>query len=80
MDDLQNETRTNEDLMGRVGKNDTDAFETLAHRHQRPVLNFVYRLMGDPLEAENLAQEVFLRAWKSAATYCFLHMLDIRVT
>ena len=69
MDNLQNETRTNEDLMGRVGKKDTDAFETLVHRHQRPVLNFIYRLMGDALEAEDLAQEVFLRVWKSAATY-----------
>jgi predicted nucleotidyltransferase len=29
-DDLQNETRTNEDLMGRVGKKDKYAFETLA--------------------------------------------------
>ena len=55
--------------MGRVGKKDTDAFETLVHRHQRPVLNFIYRLMGDALEAEDLAQEVFLRVWKSAATY-----------
>jgi RNA polymerase sigma-70 factor (ECF subfamily) len=69
MDDLQNETRTNEDLMGRVGKKDNYAFETLVHRHQRPVLNFIYRFMGDHIEAEDLTQEVFLRVWKSAATY-----------
>jgi RNA polymerase sigma-70 factor (ECF subfamily) len=69
MDDLQNETRTNEDLMGRVGKKDKYAFEILVHRHQRSVLNFIYRFMGDHIEAEDLTQEVFLRVWKSAATY-----------
>ena len=69
MDDPQNETRTNEDLMGRVGKKDKYAFETLVRRHQRPVLNFIYRFMGDHIEAEDLTQEVFLRVWKSATTY-----------
>lgn len=69
MDDLQNETRTNEDLMGRVGKKDKYAFETLVRRHQRSVLNFIYRFLGDHIEAEDLTQEVFLRIWKSAATY-----------
>ena len=48
---------------------DKHAFETLVYRHQRPVLNFIFRFMGDPTEAEDLTQEVFLRVWKSAGTY-----------
>lgn len=56
-------------LMERVARGDTLAFEALIHRHQQPVLNFIYRFMGDLTEAEDLTQEVFLRAWKSAGTY-----------
>jgi RNA polymerase sigma-70 factor (ECF subfamily) len=69
MDDRQNDKKTNEDLMCRVTTGDKHAFETLIHRHQQPVLNFIFRFMGDPAEAEDLTQEVFLRVWKSAGTY-----------
>jgi RNA polymerase sigma-70 factor (ECF subfamily) len=60
---------TNEDLMCRVTAGDKHAFEALVYRHQRPVLNFIFRFLGDRAEAEDLTQEVFLRVWKSAKTY-----------
>jgi len=60
---------TNEDLMCRVAAGDKHAFEALVYRHQRPVLNFIFRFLGDRTEAEDLTQEVFLRVWKSAKTY-----------
>jgi RNA polymerase sigma-70 factor (ECF subfamily) len=59
----------NEDLMRRIAAGDKPAFEALVHRHQRPVLNFIFRFIGDRDEAEDLTQEVFLRVWKSAGTY-----------
>ena len=55
--------------MSRSGRGDRHAFEILVRRHQRSVLNFIYRFIGDRIEAEDQAQEVFLRAWQSAATY-----------
>lgn len=55
--------------MCRVTAGDKHAFETLVYRHQRPVLNFIFRFMGDPAEAEDLTQEVFLSVWKSAGSY-----------
>ena len=55
--------------MARSARGDRHAFETLVQRHQRSVLNFIYRFIGDQIEAEDLAQEVFLRSWQSAATY-----------
>lgn len=55
--------------MRRIRGGDNHAFEVLIHRHQRPVLNFIFRFMGDLTEAEDLTQEVFLRVWKSAGTY-----------
>ena len=60
---------TNEDLMCRVSAGDKHAYEALVYRHQRSVLNFIFRFLGDRTEAEDLTQEVFLRVWKSAETY-----------
>jgi RNA polymerase sigma-70 factor (ECF subfamily) len=60
---------TNEDLMCRVSAGDKHAYEALVYRHQRSVLNFIFRFLGDRTEAEDLTQEVFLRVWKSAKTY-----------
>lgn len=69
MNDLLDETASSENLMARSGRGDRHAFESLVRRHQSSVLNFIYRFMGDRIEAEDLAQEVFLRVWQSAATY-----------
>ena len=55
--------------MARSGRGDSRAFEILVRRHQRSVLNFIYRFIGDRIEAEDLAQKVFLSAWQSAAAY-----------
>ncbi len=69
MNDFLDETTSSENLMARFGKGDSHSFETLVRRHQGSVLNFIYRFIGDRIETEDLAQEVFLRAWQSAATY-----------
>jgi len=69
MNDFLEETSSSENLMARSGKGDTHSFEILVRRHQSSVLNFIYRFIGDRIEAEDLAQEVFLRVWQSAATY-----------
>ena len=58
-----------EELMARIAKGDEDAFEILVDRHQAPVLNLVYRFIGDRTQAKDLAQEVFLKVWQSAQTY-----------
>ncbi|MGD8406012.1 MAG: RNA polymerase sigma factor [Anaerolineales bacterium] len=41
------------------------AWEDLMRAHQEPVFRLAYLLMGDPDEAEDIAQETFLRAYKS---------------
>lgn len=69
MSDEPEEKTTNEDLMGRVRLGNKHAFEVLIRRHQRSVLNFIFRFMGHRTEAEDLTQEVFLRIWKAAGTY-----------
>jgi RNA polymerase sigma-70 factor (ECF subfamily) len=56
-------------LMTRVQAGDADAFRELIERYQRPVINMIYRSIGDAWEAEDLAQRVFLQVFRSARRY-----------
>jgi RNA polymerase sigma-70 factor (ECF subfamily) len=58
-----------EDLMAKIAEGDEEAFEILVERHRTIVLNIVYRFMGDREQANDLAQEVFLRVWQTAKKY-----------
>jgi RNA polymerase sigma-70 factor (ECF subfamily) len=40
-------------------------FERLFAQYQTPILNYLYRLLGDPALAEDVAQEAFTRAWRA---------------
>jgi RNA polymerase sigma-70 factor (ECF subfamily) len=46
-----------------------DAYRDLLMRYQRPVLSLVRRMVGDAALAEDLAQEVFLKAFRSLHTF-----------
>ncbi len=50
-------------------KGDEDAFGSLVEAYQRPVFNLCYRMTGDPGEAEDAAQETFLRAYQNLQRY-----------
>jgi RNA polymerase sigma-70 factor (ECF subfamily) len=60
---------SDEELMSAVAAGDMDAFETLVRRHQQRALNVAYRFLGDRHEAEDLAQEAFLRVLNAAPSY-----------
>jgi len=49
----------------RVQQGDTNSFEILVRRHEKAVFNLIYRLLGNYDEALEIAQEVFLSAFKS---------------
>ena len=50
-------------------KGDVDAFTNLVETYQRPVFNLCYRMLGDVYEAEDAAQETFLRAYNNMKKY-----------
>ena len=56
-------------LMQLVGGGDTSAFEQLIERHQALVAGTVARMLGSNSDAEDIAQQVFIRVWKSARRY-----------
>jgi len=69
-----NRRRSEEDaddlrLMRLVGRGDTTAFEELIQKHQALVAGTVARMLGSNSDVEDIAQQVFIRVWKSARRY-----------
>jgi len=54
-----------EELVALAQRGDEVAFTGLMGRYKAPILNFVYRLIGDAGEAEDVAQETFVRAYRN---------------
>lgn len=57
------------DLMIRVREGDAASFTLLLERHRRPVIQFMYRMVQNRAVAEELAQEAFLRVYRSRTSY-----------
>jgi len=57
------------DVMLRVKTGDESAFAYLVQKYRRPMIGFMYRLCHNPSTAEELAQEVFLRVYRSRTSY-----------
>jgi RNA polymerase sigma-70 factor, ECF subfamily len=56
-------------LMLRIRNGDETAFQELVEIHQHRVVGTCARMLGDDVEAEDVAQQVFIRIWKSAARW-----------
>jgi RNA polymerase sigma-70 factor, ECF subfamily len=72
--DRGNQGRSEDDaddlrLMRLVGRDDTNAFEELIEKHQALVAGTVARMLGSNSDVEDIAQQVFIRVWKSARRY-----------
>ncbi|MGJ8657581.1 MAG: RNA polymerase sigma factor [Akkermansiaceae bacterium] len=66
------ENDVNVELMLRVkagGSQAEDAFQQLVELHQNAVIGTVAKMLGNSSEAEDIAQQVFIRLWKSAPRY-----------
>ena len=57
-------TLTDSLLLERIQQGDTDSFETLFYRHYDRVYGLLFRLVGNRAEAEDLAQEVFVKLYQ----------------
>jgi RNA polymerase sigma factor (sigma-70 family) len=72
--DRGNQRRSEEDaedvrLMRLVASGDTSAFEKVIERHQALVAGTAARMLGSNSDVEDIAQQVFIRVWKSARRY-----------
>jgi len=62
-------TVTDHQLMSRISGGDMDALSAIVLRHQRGLVAFLARLCGNRESAEDLAQETFLRVYRSGERY-----------
>ena len=60
---------SDEDLMVAAAGGDTGAYAQLIERHQNSAWNAAYRFLGDAVEAEDMAQEAFLKILDAAPRY-----------
>lgn len=54
-----------EELITRTQRGDTEAFTPLFHKYQPRIYNLIYRRIRNPEAAEDLCQEVFMKAWRA---------------
>lgn len=57
------------EFVRRAGAGDSAAAEALVRRHLARMVGFARRMLNDPAEAEDVAQEVFLRVWREAPNW-----------
>ena len=81
------ETLDDRDLVECCRAGDRDAFDVLVTRHQRAVYGVCYRFVGNHDDAADLAQEVFLRAYRALGKFkgasafgTWLHRIAVNVS
>jgi RNA polymerase sigma-70 factor (ECF subfamily) len=74
------------ELVAAAARGSREAFDTLVRRHQYAIVNLVHAMTGSDVDADDLAQESFVRAWRSLATFrsdstfrTWLHGITINV-
>src|SRR5947209_16618215 len=61
--------RSDVQLMLDAKAGDEQSFALLLHRYRSPLVNFLYRMVRNREQAEDLAQEVFIRVYRARAEY-----------
>jgi len=61
--------RSDEILVAKCQKGDKQAFELLIKKYQRRIFHLIYRITQDPAVVESLAQDVFLKAYRSISSF-----------
>src|ERR1700690_3230594 len=61
--------RSDAEIMLQVKAGDDSAFEYLVQKYRRPIVSFMFRMAHSNAVAEDLAQEVFLRVYRSRESY-----------
>ncbi len=56
-------------IVARAKAGDDEAFTELISRYKLPVTNFIYRMIGNPDDADDLAQEVFVKLYRSLPSF-----------
>ena len=66
---MEHEGKSDWDWVCKVQGGETDAFEVLVHRHEKTIFNLLYRWLSDYNEASDVAQEVFISAYRAIKSF-----------
>jgi len=58
-----------QEMIARIGRRDQSAFSALYDRLSGPLYSLAMKMLGDPAEAQDALQDVFLQIWSRAGTY-----------
>ncbi len=58
-----------DELVAKAKKGDRQALDGLYNKYKRPILNYIYRLIGDFHQAEELTHETFIRVYTNIDRY-----------
>jgi RNA polymerase sigma-70 factor, ECF subfamily len=61
--------QSDSEVVRQIRSGDDNAFDELMRRYEHPVVNFVYRILGNVEDADDVAQEVFVRVYQNLDTY-----------
>lgn len=67
--DVPRPLEADDGLLTAVAAGDGDAFRRLLDAHLDAIHSYLYRMTGSRADAEDLAQETFLRVWRKASTF-----------
>ncbi|MBP1992953.1 RNA polymerase sigma factor [Paenibacillus eucommiae] len=68
-----NGTLTDQELMQQIVNKNADSLKFLYERYEKPIYAFAYRMVQDPMLAEEVVQELFFRIWNAAERYDAAH-------
>src|SRR5258707_3141389 len=58
-----------QEMIARIGRRDQSAFSAIYDRLSGPLYSLAMKMLGDPAEAQDALQDVFLQIWSRAGTY-----------
>ena len=66
---MQLHEQPDSEVIRQIQSGDDSAFDELMGRYKRPVVNFIFRMLGNAEDAHDVAQEVFVRVYQKLHTY-----------
>jgi len=66
---MQLHEQPDSELVRQIQSGDAAAFDELMRRYKRPVVNFIFRMLGNAEDADDVAQDVFVRVYQNLDTW-----------
>jgi RNA polymerase sigma-70 factor (ECF subfamily) len=66
---MQLHEQPDSEIVRQIQSGDATAFDELMRRYKRPLINFVFRMLGNAEDADDVAQDVFIRVYQRLDTY-----------